>query len=74
MISWIVRIAMFLASIVTGWFVASDAGNFDVIQMAVSLLLITLFIAIAAFWPSLVAWLRSGSSGKTERILENDRK
>ena len=55
MITWIVRIVMFLASVLTGWFVAHDATNFGVIQMVVSLLLITLFLAIAAFLPTLVA-------------------
>ena len=43
MINWIIRIVMFLAGIVTAWFVARDAGNFGVIQMAVSLLLIIFF-------------------------------
>ena len=59
MVSWIVRIVLFLASIVTGWFVARDADNFGVIQMAVSLLLIIFFIALAAFWPSVATWFRN---------------
>jgi uncharacterized membrane protein len=59
MINWIIRIVMLMASVVTGWFVARDAANFDVIRMAVGLLLITFFISVAAFWPSLVTWFRT---------------
>lgn len=52
MISWIVRFVMIGASIVTGWFIAEDAVNFGVVQMMVALLLLTLIVAILAFWPS----------------------
>ena len=40
MLGWAVRLVMFIASIITGWFVARDAENLEVIEMAVSLLLI----------------------------------
>jgi len=56
MLSWIVRLVMFIASIVTGWFVARDAANLKVIQMAVSLLLIIFLIAVGITWPYFVAW------------------
>lgn len=52
MISWIVRLLMIAAGVVTGWFVAKDAVNFGVIQMMVSLMLLTLIVAVLAFWPS----------------------
>jgi hypothetical protein len=58
MVGWIVRIVMAVAGVITGWFVARDAANFDLIQMVVSILLMTFFIAVAAFWPNLWAWLR----------------
>src|SRR5580700_11725154 len=38
---------MFIARVITGWFVARDAANFSFIQMAVSLLLMIFFIAVA---------------------------
>lgn len=59
MFTWLVRIVMALAGVIAGWFVARDAANFGVIQLVVSLLLITFVVAVAAFWPSLVAWLRN---------------
>ncbi len=59
MLNFLVRIVMSLAAVITGWFVARDAANFGIVQMVVSLLLISLFVAIAAFWPSLLSWFRS---------------
>jgi hypothetical protein len=58
MISWIVRIMLSVAGVITGWFVARDATNFGLTQMAVAILLMIFFLAGAAFWPSLVAWFR----------------
>lgn len=52
MISWIVRLLMIVAGGVTSWIVARDAPNFGVVQMMVALLLITLVVAVLAFWPS----------------------
>ena len=51
MISWVVRLLMIAAGAVTGWIVAEDAPNFGVIQMIVALLLLTLIVAVLAFWP-----------------------
>ena len=58
MVSWIVRILLVLAGVVAGWFVAPDSNRFDIIQMVIALFLFTLFLAVAAFWPSLVRWRR----------------
>ena len=52
MVSWIVRGLLVVAGAITSWFVASDAPNFGVIQMVVALLLLTLTVAVVAFWPS----------------------
>ena len=60
-----VRLLMGMAAVVTGWFIASDSVRFGVVQMAVSLLLLTFIVAIAAFWPSLARWL--GRPGKPPR-------
>jgi hypothetical protein len=35
MLGWIVRLMMFIASIITGWFVARDTASLDVIEMVV---------------------------------------
>ena len=51
MISWIVRILMIAAGVVTSWFVAKDAPIFGVAQVMVALLLLTFIVAILAFWP-----------------------
>ena len=59
MFGWLVRIVMSIAAVITGWFVVRDAAIFGVVQMAVSLLLIAFFVAVAAFWPSLATWFRS---------------
>jgi hypothetical protein len=43
---------MIAAGAVTSWLVAEDAPNFGVIQMMVALVLLTLIVAVLAFWPS----------------------
>jgi hypothetical protein len=48
MLGWIVRLVMFAASIITGWSVAQDAANFEVMEMEVSLLLIIFFVGVGA--------------------------
>ena len=47
------RALLILAGVVTGWFVAPDAANFSVIQGAVAISLLALFVAAAVFLPSL---------------------
>jgi hypothetical protein len=41
-----------VAGAITGWFVSKDAPNFSLIQGAMALLVIALFVAVLAFWPS----------------------
>jgi cytochrome bd-type quinol oxidase subunit 1 len=53
MVSWIVRIVMSLAAVITGWFVVEDSPNFGIFQMAVAVILIILFVAIIVFWTSI---------------------
>lgn len=67
MLGWIVRLVMFIASIITGWFVARDTASLDVIEMVVSLLLIVLFLAVGAFWPYLMAWFADRRAGRRSR-------
>ena len=65
MLNWVVRILLAAAGVIAAWFVAPEASNFAIVQMVVSLLLITFFVGLAAFWPSLVRLLRprSGPEG-----------
>jgi len=80
MLVWAVRSVMFIASIITGWFVARDTASLDVIETVVSLLLIIVFLAVGAFWPYLAAWFadrrpacRSGAPSGTANIRPNSR-
>jgi hypothetical protein len=57
MLNWLVRPIMFVAAIIAGWFVAEDAANFGIIQMVISVLLVTLIVTVAAFWDSIGDWL-----------------
>ncbi len=56
MVNLLLRPVMFLAAAITGWFVADDAVNFTVIEMVVALFLITMIVAVAAFWETLSDW------------------
>jgi hypothetical protein len=58
MLNWLVRILLGAAGVIAAWFVAPEASNFAIVQMVVSLLLITFFVGLAAFWPSLVRLFR----------------
>jgi len=61
MINWIVRILLLLAGVVTSWFVTPDSANFSVVQAAVAIVLLALFVSAAVFLPSLMR-LFSGKS------------
>ena len=52
MVAWIARGLLVAGGSVTSWFVAKDAPNFGLVQMAVGLLLLTLVVSVIAFWPS----------------------
>jgi hypothetical protein len=59
MIGLIARMMMAVAGIITGWFVVRDHPNFGLIQVSVGILLVTLVVAVAVFWPSIMSWLRN---------------
>lgn len=70
MVGWTVRFLLLVAGTVTGWFVARDEPTFGVVQMVVALLLLTLAVAVIAFWPTRrTASLNrpAGASGQGER-------
>lgn len=56
MLGWLIRLIFVLAGSITSWFIARDALNFSVVQMIVVVILITLAVAFAAFWPGLKSW------------------
>jgi hypothetical protein len=58
MLSWIARVLLIVGGGVASWFVAPDADNFHFISFVAALLLFTLIVAIAAFWPSIIDGLR----------------
>ncbi len=57
-ISWLVAPVMALAAAIASWFVAKDSASFEVVQMAVAVLLITTAVAIVVFWKPAVRWIR----------------
>ena len=54
MVTWIVRILLLLSGVVTSWFTAGDAANFDVIQGMVAIAILALVVSVAVFLPSLL--------------------
>ena len=51
LLSWIFRGFLIAAGFVTSWFVAKDAPQFGIMQMAVVLILVVVIVAVVAFWP-----------------------
>lgn len=62
MFGWLVRIMLFLSGVIAGWFVAQDDLNYDMIRLAIMLLLVTLCVAIVAFWRNGVAFFKNTDS------------
>jgi hypothetical protein len=50
-IGWIARGLLIVAGFVVSWFVAKDAPQFGLIQMAVAIILFVLVVWVVAFWP-----------------------
>lgn len=59
MLTWLVRLLLSLAGVITAWFVAADAPNFGLIQTTIAIMLVVLFLGAAVFWQSLTGWMRS---------------
>ena len=51
LLSWIFRGFLIAAGFVASWFVAKDAPQFGIMQMAVVLILGVVIVAVLAFWP-----------------------
>jgi hypothetical protein len=61
MVGWLARGLLFVAGVVTSWFIAEDCG----MRMAVGLLSLVLVVFVVAFWP--VGWLRSFARRRPKR-------
>ena len=51
MLGWVARGLLIAAGFLASWFVARDAPQFGLVQMAVALLLLVLVVWVLAFWP-----------------------
>jgi hypothetical protein len=58
MLSWVVRGLLVLAGIIAGWFVSPNTHEFQIVSFVVSLFLVTLFVAAAAYYPTILRWIR----------------
>jgi hypothetical protein len=48
MLAWLLRLILIPAGVIAGWFVASDAPNFGIVQAMVALFLIVFVVAVIA--------------------------
>jgi hypothetical protein len=51
LLSWIFGGFLIVVGFVASWFVAKDAPQFGIMQMAVVLILVVVIVAVLAFWP-----------------------
>ena len=51
MLGWVARGLLIVAGSVTSWFMAKDAPQFGLMQMAVAIMLFVLVVFVVAFWP-----------------------
>lgn len=71
MLGWVVRGLLFLSGMLTGFFVAGDDNNYDIVQMMIAIGLFTLLAAVLAFAPKIKnIWLNK-NSGKNGAVDED---
>lgn len=58
MIGWIVRALLLISGTITGWFIARDSLKFDIVQMVIAILLLTMIVFIIAFWRPFFYWFK----------------
>jgi hypothetical protein len=61
-LNWLIRPILLVAAVIAGWIVAEDSANFGVVQMVISIILITALVALAAFWEGVIEWLKTRKS------------
>ena len=59
MLSWLIRLLLALAGVITAWFVAEDASNFGLVQTIVAIMLVVIFLGAEIFWQTLRDRMRS---------------
>ena len=60
-ISWLLEPFITAAAFIASFFVAEDSANFGIVQMAVTVLLMTSIVAIITFLPAIMSWTRARS-------------
>lgn len=51
MYGWLLRALLVFGGVIAAWLVGRDAPNFTFVQTVVTLLLITVVVALLALWP-----------------------
>jgi len=60
LVSWPFRIFLSICGDIASLITDRNSINFNLLQMAVAILLITLVVVLAAHWPEVTAFLRRG--------------
>ncbi len=50
--AWLARILLIAGGVVASWFVAKDVPSFTIAQGMMAIVLLTILVAVLAFWPS----------------------
>ncbi len=50
--AWLARILLIAGGVVASWFVAKDTPAFTIAQGMMAIVLLTILVAVLAFWPS----------------------
>lgn len=62
MLDWVARLILVVSGFFASWIIASDSANFGIVQLAISLLLVTACIIAAVFWRNIIALFRGNKS------------
>lgn len=62
MLDWLAELILAVSGMVANVFIARDSANFGIVQLAVSLFLVTACIISLVFWRNFAALFRGGMS------------
>jgi len=65
LVSWPFQIFLTICGHVASLITDRNSINFNLVQMAVAILLITLVVVLAAHWPEVTAFLKRGPTRRT---------
>lgn len=57
MFTWVIRIILFIAGVITGWFLPDNAENLEVVKMVIGMFIIVIFVLLIVYRKRLMAWL-----------------